>query len=252
MYGRWVVPLNERGGSVLLGSSCGSSFASRPSLCDMAASRAPFHASQLSSSLPWWAYAQGKRPPAFRGLSTDRRRTRSISLRVGHGRLPGRFLEVFPRCAQVFPAWSDYEDSGTVVRRGPTVSILLCDVVICAAFGVWWRGRAAAFRRGRGLRSSGGRVVGYNGSTARAPPALWHPIPALQPLTPFNLSTYDASSTGPPNGLAQNSGAQSPFFLRADASTELVDATLLYPRACPDSAATLAVRMLPLSLGEVG
>jgi hypothetical protein len=169
-----------------------------------------------------------------------------------HGRLPGRFLEVFPRCAQVFPAWSDYEDSGTVVRRGPTVSILLCDVVICAAFGVWWRGRAAAFRRGRGLRSSGGRVVGYNGSTARAPPALWHPIPALQPLTPFNLSTYDASSTGPPNGLAQNSGAQSPFFLRADASTELVDATLLYPRACPDSAATLAVRMLPLSLGEVG
>ena len=80
----------------------------------------PCHASQPSSCLPWWAHAQGERPPAVGGLSTDRRRTRSISRRVGHGRLPGRFLEVFPRCAQVFPAWGDYDDSGTVVGRGPT------------------------------------------------------------------------------------------------------------------------------------
>ena len=81
----------------------------------------PCHASQPSSCLPWWAHAQGERPPAVGGLSTDRRRTRSISRRVGHGRLPGRFLDFFPRCAQVFPAWGDYDDSGTVVGRGPTI-----------------------------------------------------------------------------------------------------------------------------------
>ena len=43
---------------------------------------------------------------------------------------------------------------------------------VCAPFGAWQRGRAAAFRRGRGLRSSGGRVVRYGGSTPRTPPAL--------------------------------------------------------------------------------
>ena len=79
---------------------------------------APWHASQPSSCLPWWAHAQGQRPPAVRGFSTERRRTRSISLRVGHGRQPGRFLEVFTRCAEVFPARNDYDHSGTVVGRG--------------------------------------------------------------------------------------------------------------------------------------
>ena len=45
---------------------------------------------------------------------------------------------------------------------------LLRDVAICAAFGVWWRGRAEAFRRGGGLLSSGGRVRPYGGSTPGA------------------------------------------------------------------------------------
>ena len=55
---------------------------------------------------------------------------------------------------------------------------------VCAPFGVWQTGRAEAFRRGRGQRSSGGRVVQYGGSTPRPPPTLCHPIPALHPLTP--------------------------------------------------------------------
>ena len=55
---------------------------------------------------------------------------------------------------------------------------------VCAPFGVWQTGRAEAFRRGRGQRSSGGRVVQYGGSTPRPPPTLCHPIPALRPLTP--------------------------------------------------------------------
>ena len=62
-------------------------------------------------------------------------------------------------------------------------SILLRDLAVCTAFGVWWRGRAEAFRRGGGLLSSGCRVRPYGGSTPRTPPALCHPIPALHPLT---------------------------------------------------------------------
>ena len=58
------------------------------------------------------------------------------------------------------------------------------DFAVCAPFSVWQRGRAEAFRRGRGQRSSGGRVVQYGGSTPRPPPTLCHPIPALHPLTP--------------------------------------------------------------------
>ena len=77
----------------------------------------PCHASQPSSCLPWWAHAQGERPPAVGGLSTDRRRTRSISRRVGHGRPPARLQGVFPRWAIVFPAWNTYENSGTAWTR---------------------------------------------------------------------------------------------------------------------------------------
>ena len=40
---------------------------------------------------------------------------------MGHGRLPGRFPEVFPRCAKLFPAWYDYDGSGTVERRATKI-----------------------------------------------------------------------------------------------------------------------------------
>ena len=63
-------------------------------------------------------------------------------------------------------------------------SIILRDLAVCAYFGVWWRGRDEAFRRGGGLLSSGGRVRPYGGSTPRAVPALCHIIPDPQPLTP--------------------------------------------------------------------
>ena len=63
-------------------------------------------------------------------------------------------------------------------------SLPLTDFAVCAPFSVWQTGRAEAFRRGRGQRSSGGRVVQYGGSTPRPPPTLCHPIPALHPLTP--------------------------------------------------------------------
>ena len=51
-------------------------------------------------------------------------------------------------------------------------------MAVCAYFGVWWRGRDEAFRRGGGLLSSGGRVSPCGGSTPGATSIGWPLVPA--------------------------------------------------------------------------